>query len=225
MKISKGNIVVRRLIYDDIELVRNWRNSSHVNQFMEYRDFISTDMQEKWYKSVNNNHNMYFLIEYKKEKIGIINGKNIDWTKKTTEAGVFIANEKYLNTEVPFLVVLIFGELALMALGLTTYAHVLKTNERAIRYNKFIGFKLSDGQEEIDNQLYVMTKESYLKKAKLIRAAFFKSTGSEETILRFEKHDYETGFADFLYGKLDKNKIASVEENNGLKTLYFKSFA
>lgn len=223
MIISKGNIVVRRLIHDDIELLRNWRNSPEVNQFMEYRDHITPEMQEKWYKSVNNNYNMYFLIEYKKEKIGIINGKNIDWTKKTTEAGVFIATEKYLNTEVPFLVVLIFGELALMTLGLTAYAHVLKTNERAKRYNKFIGFKLSDGQEEIENQLYFMTAESYLKKAKLIRAAFFKLSGNEETIIRFEKHDYETDFADFLFGKLDKDKIARVEDNNGLKTVYLKA--
>ncbi len=225
MIISKGNIVFRRLIHDDIELVRNWRNSSQVNQFMEYRDYITPEMQEEWYASINNNNNLFFVIEYKNEKIGLINGKDIDWGKQSMETGVFIANEKFLNTEVPLLVVLIFGELGVVTLGLKAYAHILKTNERAIRYNKFIGFSLCEGQEDINNQLYVMTKESYLKKAKLIRAAFFKLTGSTDTILTFEKHDYETDFADFLLSYLDDDKITRVEENLGLKTLYFKSFA
>jgi|TARA_B100001971_G_C18133696_1_gene506310 RimJ/RimL family protein N-acetyltransferase len=224
MIISKGNIVFRRLIHDDIELLRNWRNSSQVNQFMEYRDYITPEMQEKWYTSINNNNNLFFVIEYKNEKIGLINGKNIDWESNTMETGIFIANEKYLNTEVPLLVVLIFGELGIMTLGLTAYAHILKTNKRARRYNKFIGFNLCDGQEEVDNQLYIMTRESYLKKAKLIRSAFFKLTGSTDTILTFEKHDYETDFAESLFSNLDNDKIIRIEEKNGIKTLYFKSF-
>ena len=135
MIITKGNIVFRRLAHDDIELVRNWRNSSQVSQFMEYRDHITPEMQEKWFESVNNINNLYFVIEYKKEKIGLINGKDIDWEGKSMETGVFIANEKYLNTEVPLLAVLIFGELGVMTFGLKAYAHILKSNDRAKRYN------------------------------------------------------------------------------------------
>lgn len=212
-------------MHDDIELVRNWRNSSRVSQFMEYRDHITPEMQEKWFESVNNNYNLYFIIEYKNEKIGLINGKDIDWGNKAMETGIFIADEKYLNTHVPLLTVLLFGELGIMTFGLTAYSHILKTNHRAIRYNKFIGFNLCEGQEDVENQLYVMTKESYMKKAKLIRAAFFKLTGIGDTVISFEKHDYETDFIDFLYDKLDQNKIARTEENNGLKTLYFKSWS
>lgn len=223
MIISKGNIVFRRLIHDDIELVRKWRNSSQVSQFMEYRDYITPEMQEKWFQSVNNSNNLYFIIEYKSEKIGLINGKDIDWDKKTMEVGVFIAIEKYLNTEIPLLAVLVFGELGVVTFELTAYAHILKTNDRAIRYNKFIGFELCDGQEGAENQLYLMTKKSYMKKARLIRAAFFKLTGTEDMVCSFEKQDYETGFVDFLYDKLDENKIARTEINEGIKTLYFKS--
>lgn len=222
MIISKGNIVFRRLIHDDIELLRNWRNSSQVNQFMEYREYITPEMQEKWFKSVNNNDNLYLIIEYKNEKIGLLNGKNIDWRKRTMEAGVFFANEKYISTEVPILTVLIFGELGIMTFGLTPYAHILKTNKRAIRYNKFIGFKLCEGQDDVENQLYVMTKESYLKKSKLLRFAFTKMMGNNEILLSFEKHDYDTGYADFMYSQIDKTNIVRIEENDGLKTLFFK---
>jgi len=223
MIISKGNIVFRRLVHSDIELVRNWRNSSDVSQFMEYREHITPEMQEAWYKSINNNQNLYFVIEYKNEKIGLINGKDIDWDNMSMETGVFIAEKKFLNTEVPLLVILIFGELGVMTFGLKAYAHILKTNERAKRYNKLIGFKLCENQEDVENQLYVMTKESYAKKAKLIRAAFFKISGNNDTVLTFEKHDYENGFVDFIYTKFDENKISRTEINNGLKTIYFKS--
>ncbi|MBC8321077.1 MAG: GNAT family N-acetyltransferase [Bacteroidetes bacterium] len=224
MIISKGNIVFRRLVHEDIELVRNWRNSSQVSQFMEYRDYITPEMQEKWFKSVNNNHNLYFVIEYKNEKIGLINGKYIDWEKRSMETGIFIWDKKYLNTHIPLLAVLIFGELGIMTFGLTAYAHILKTNHRAKRYNRLLGFRLCEGQEDVENQLYVMTKESYFKKAKFIRGAFLKLTSNENTVLKFEQHDYYSDFADFLYDKLNDDKIERVEKNDGLKTLYFKSF-
>lgn len=210
-------------MHDDIELVRNWRNSSKVSQFMEFREHITAEMQEKWFSSINNVHNLYFIIEYKNEKIGLINGKDIDWGNKTMETGVFIANEKFLNTEVPLLAVIIFGELGIMTFGLKAYAHILKSNERAKRYNKFIGFTLCEGQEDIENQLYVMTRESYMKKERLIRAAFFKLTGINDTVISFDLNDNKDGFASFVYDKLDKSKIDRTENHNGLKTLYIKS--
>jgi len=223
MIITKGNIVFRRLVHDDIELVRNHRNSFDVSQFMEYREHITAEMQEKWFQSINNNFNLYFIIEYKGEKIGLINGKDIDWENRSMESGIFIWDKKYLNTHIPLIAVLIFGELGINTFGLTTYAHILKTNHRAKRYNKLLGFKLCDGQENAENQLYKMNKESYLMKAKFIRGAFNKLIGKSDTILKFEKEDYKTDFGDFLFEKLDDGKISRIEEENGLKVLYFKA--
>lgn len=220
MIISKGNIVFRRLVHDDIELIRNWRNSSDVSQFMEYREHITPEMQEKWFNSINNFNNLYFIIEYKGEKIGLINGKDIDWEDRTMETGVFIANNKYINTEIPILAVLTFGELGVVTFELIATAHILKTNQRAKRYNKLIGFKLAEGQEDIENQLYIMTKQSYMKKAMFIRKAFFKLMGKSETILTFEEHDIKSEFDIFLLSKLNKN-IIKVEEENGVKKYYF----
>ncbi len=225
MIISKGNIVFRRLLHKDIELVRNHRNSSDVSQFMEYRQHITHEMQENWFKSINNNNNLYFVIEYKGVKIGLINGKDIDWKKHAMETGIFIWDKNYLNTHIPLLAVLIFGELGIMTFGLTAYAHILKTNHRAKRYNKLLGFRLCEGQENVENQLYVMTKESYFKKAKFIRGAFLKLTGNQDTVMKFEKDDYSTDFANFLTDKLDNGNISRIEDNNGIKTLYFKAIS
>ena len=224
MIIQKGNITFRKLVHDDIELVRKHRNSHDVSQFMEYREHITAEMQEKWFRSIDNHLNLYFIIEYKDQKIGLINGKDIDWENRSMETGIFIWDSKYLNTHIPLLAVLIFGELGIMTFGLKAYAHILATNHRAKRYNKLLGFKLCEGQEGIENQLYVMTKESYVGKAKFIRGAFFKLTGKGDTTLEFEKHDYDSGFADFLFEKLDDGNISRMEDTNGLKRLYFKSF-
>lgn len=223
MIIKKGNIVFRKLVQEDIELVRNHRNSHDVSQFMEYREHITPEMQQRWFNSINNTRNLYFIIEYKDQKIGLINGKDIDWENQSMETGIFIWDKKYLNTHIPLLAVLIFGELGIMTFGLKAYAHILKTNHRAKRYNKLLGFKLCEGQEEAENQLYVMTKESYLKKAKFIRGAFFKLMGNGDTILEFEKVDHNSGFADFLFERLDNGNISRVEEINGLKKLHFKA--
>lgn len=221
MIITKGNFLFRRLTIDDIELVRRWRNSSLVTQYMAYREEITPEMQLQWFQSVDNVNNMYFIIEYKGEKIGVINAKNIDWESRSMETGVFIGEKKYLNTEVPLLAVLIFGELGVANFNLTAYAHILKSNTRAIRYNKFMGFQLCEGQENEENQLYKMTKASHLKKARLIRAAFFRLLGNKEIVLQFEKHDYDSGFAQFLFDRLSEEKALQYEEHEGIKTLYF----
>jgi UDP-4-amino-4,6-dideoxy-N-acetyl-beta-L-altrosamine N-acetyltransferase len=223
MLISKGNIVFRRLTHSDIELVRKQRNSNDVSQFMEYKEIITPEMQEKWFKSIDNIYNLYFIIEYKGEKIGLINGRDIDWDNNAMETGIFIWDKNYLNTHIPMVAVLIFGELGVMTFGLTAYARILKTNHRAKRYNKLLGFKLCEGQEEKENQLYKMTKETYISKSKFIRGAFLKLVGTEDAILEFEEHDNENGFADLFFNKLNNGSIAKITTKNGLKTLYFKS--
>ncbi len=223
MIITRGNIVFRRLTHDDIELVRKHRNSHDVSQFMEYREHITREMQEKWFKSINNINNMYFVIEYKGTKIGLINGKDINYEKLEMETGVFIWDQKYLNTHIPLLAVLIFGEIGVRILGLTAYAHILKSNHRAKRYNRLLGFRICEDQDNKENQLYKMTPKSYLKNSNFIRGAFMKLIGNGRTILEFEDHDLKDGFSDFLYPKLLGDHISSVDEINGLKKIAFKN--
>ena len=81
MIIKKFGITFKRLEKNDIELLRQWRNAPSISQYMEYREHITPEMQEEWFESVNNNNNLYFIIEYKGKKIGPTNGKDIDWEK------------------------------------------------------------------------------------------------------------------------------------------------
>ena len=221
MIIQNGDITFRRLRHEDIELVRNWRNSPEVKNYMEYQGYISPEMQEKWFKSVDNIYNLYFIIEYKGDKLGVINGKDIDWENRTMETGIFIANQKYINSPVPLFAVLTFGELGVVKLEIKATAHILKDNSRAKKYNKMIGFELQEGQEDVYNQFYVMTKESYLKRSKLLTKALNTLMGNHKIVITFEKHDLENGFADFLIKEFDNGQIKKTENFPDKKILYY----
>jgi len=221
MIVKKGNITFRRLTINDIELVRTWRNSREVNQYMEYRDHITPEMQLAWFHSINNNNNLYFIFEYKDEKIGVFNGKDIDWDQGTMETGIFIAEEKYTNTELPLLAVLSFGELGLRIFEMNSYAHILKSNKRAIRYNKLLGFELCEGQEDVENQLYKLNIDRFFNRTKLLRPALYKLMGVKDTVLVFDKDDIESGFSDFLLSKINHDLIKDIVETPEEVTLNF----
>jgi len=68
MELSKYGVKLHRLREEDIELVRTWRNSPLIRQYMEFRDEITPEMQKEWFLSINNNENYYFIIEYQQKK-------------------------------------------------------------------------------------------------------------------------------------------------------------
>ena len=221
MIIKKFGITFKRLEKEDIELLRQWRNAPSISQYMEYRDHITPEMQEEWFESVNNNNNLYFIIEYEGKKIGLINGKNIDWKKYSMETGVFFWDQDIYNTPVPILAVLILGELGVIIGGLTAYARILKSNTRAIRYNKLIGFELCEGQEELENQLYIMSRESYEKKAEKLLKAYQSITGKSQIHLNLELKDYESGIAQLIEKSVDPAIIKNVVQSGEGKIYQF----
>ena len=221
MIIQKGDIRFIRLKEGDIELVRKWRNSPEITQFMEFRDFISEDMQQEWFESIDTIYNMYYLIEYKGEKVGLINGKNINWEEMSMEAGVFYWKKELYNSEVPIVATLIFGDLGVISGGLTSYAHILRDNSRAIRFNKMIGFELCDDQENVENQLYKMSKESYLAHSKRLRKAFYDISGSDPIMVHLEPIDYDKGFGQFIEQYFDTQYLVDKETSDEGTKYYF----
>lgn len=173
-----------RLKHKDIELVRNWRNSEHVNRYMEYREHITAEMQEKWFRSIDNIHNNYFIILVNSTKIGLINGSQIDWEKNETgNGGIFIWDIDHNKTLAPLRASLLLTDLSFM-LGLErTFIKVLKDNPTAITYNLNLGYQLLSGQEEVYNQRYVLTGDNYFSKTKNLKHALLKSASNEITVI------------------------------------------
>ena len=215
MKLTKYGITLNRLREEDIELVRQWRNSPLINQFMEYRENITPEMQRDWFKSVDNFENFYFVIEYQGEKIGLINSSQIDWDTVSSEGGIFLWDEKYYETFVPVWASLCLLETTYFMLGAgKSVIKTLNDNERAKKLNIHLGYELQPGQEDVYNQIYVLTPESFSRHAlRLIRAATLlagKGTGGHS--LFFDQVDIMSGLADFFHGKIKKEMILDYKE-------------
>ncbi len=199
MRIHKYGITLKRITEDDIELLRQWRNSENVNRYMEYREYITPKMQRKWFESINNYNNFYYLIIHKGEKVGVINEKNINREGDgTSESGLFVANKKYLKTHIPLLASLTLIELNFYILGgKESYIRTLKNNKTAIAYNKTLGYELCEGQEDVENQKYRLTRESFERATLKIRKAASRFTSSDypNGYVLFEPPDYQLGIA------------------------------
>ena len=62
LTLSQYGVTLKRLELNDIEEVRQWRNFNHIQNKMQYKEDISSEMQLIWFNSVNNKLNYYFII-------------------------------------------------------------------------------------------------------------------------------------------------------------------
>ena len=183
--IIKGYAVtLSRLTVDDIEQVRQWRNSEKIRQFMEFREEITPEMQEKWFASIDNEFNNYYIIHDGETKIGLIYGAEIDWKKGITgNGGIFISDESYWNTYFPLSATLLLMEISFILGMKAAYIKVLRDNEKAIQFNTNIGFELMENQNDKVNQQYILTKKSYDLKTEKLRQLIEKVYSNAITII------------------------------------------
>lgn len=162
MELTNYGITLRRLTEDKIELVRNWRNDPKISSTMFYQEYITAEMQKKWFDKIKD-VDLYFIIEYKGEEIGVINVKDIDYQLKTGETGVFIYDDKYLNTDVAYRAHLVMFDYIYEELDfISTYSHIRNDNPRASRFISFLGAVYDQINSNDNSHAYVLEKENYL---------------------------------------------------------------
>lgn len=165
MIIKKYNIELSRLDMNDIELLRQKRNSQKIRERMVFQEIISEKQQLDWFRSIDNFHNLYLIIHYEGKQIGVINGKNADFETKTSEGGIFIWDEEYINSIVPALCSIIMHDYNFYVCEFEkTFIKVLKNNAAAITFNKLFGYEILD--ENTTDNFYncVLTKERYIER-------------------------------------------------------------
>jgi UDP-4-amino-4,6-dideoxy-N-acetyl-beta-L-altrosamine N-acetyltransferase len=181
LTINQYGVTLKRITEEDLELLRYWRNQQSVKMYMDFRDYITPEMQQKWFLSVNNKYNYYFIIEFEGKKVGLINAKNFSYEDGFGEGGIFIWDQDYINSFAAVfstLCVLNFVYFKVKLCKLSR-ARILRDNDRAIHYNQLIGYKLLPDQENVINQLYELTLEDYIKNAtKLNKAAEMLNNGN-----------------------------------------------
>lgn len=155
-------VVLRRLTHDKIEMVRQWRNSKEIRSTMFYQDEITPEMQQNWFRKVDNDRNWYFIIEFRGEDVGVINVKDIDYEAGTGETGIFIHAQKYLGTDIAYRAHLVMFDFIFNTLGLTsTISHIRPENEKAIRFALFLGADPDESSSTEAVSVYIITADGY----------------------------------------------------------------
>lgn len=157
-------VTLRRLTHKRIEMVRQWRNDPKISQYMLTHDYITPEMQEKWFQKVSQSETaFYFIIEYQGEPVGLIDIRDVDYEKKTGEPGMYIYNDEYLNSDVGLRAGFCFGQFLWGMLKLDScYIFVLDNNKRAIDFNVLQGYERVGDYVGENVHKYVITRERAL---------------------------------------------------------------
>lgn len=169
--ISRYGIILRPLTFQKLELVRHWRNHPKISRYMAYREYITPDMQQKWFQRISaSGCDFYFIIEYQGREIGLINVKDVDYQQKCGEQGIFVWDDEYLNSGVAFLAFFALDDFCMETLGLETVCcHILRDNRRAIRFDEYLGFRLCDRHDMSVSPKYQRTLGDKSIRAKILK--------------------------------------------------------
>lgn len=203
MIIKKYGISLVRLKKEHIEMLRQMRNLEYIQDKMIYKKKISKWKQKRWFKSINNICNYYFLIQYDGKFIGLVNGKDADYENRTMEGGIFLWEKEYWNTHIPVIASVVMNDCSFFISNFKLItAKIVTNNIHALKFNLNIGYQ----KIEEKNGFVVMhlTKDNYLKKIEKIRKGIIVLTQDFELLsikdISFEDDDQED--MKLLYTKL-----------------------
>lgn len=167
MKVQKYGICLSRLTEADIELVRRMRNREDIRRNMFVQDHISMEDQALWFSKVNNIYNYFFLILCDDHPVGLIHMKDVDYSARTCESGIFLWDSRASLSGVSVKAGVCLTDLAISALGMEkTFARVKPDNVLANRHNLSLGFLSSGGAE---NSCLVLEKSRFMEFAPKLR--------------------------------------------------------
>jgi glycosyltransferase involved in cell wall biosynthesis len=137
------------LQHHHIQMVRKWRNSSFVNQQMDYREEISEEQQEKWYKTIDSTRQFYFVHRYRGEWVGFSHiHTSLESSEgpslKIGENGGFVCSPKWQGSGIPVAIALETLDFAFNSLSIDRLRiKVNSSNVSAIELNKALGYKFT----------------------------------------------------------------------------------
>ena len=158
--LSRYDVTLVPLTKEHIQLVRKWRNDPSIKKYARDQHYITKEAQEKWWKSKDNDENLYYLVEIDNKYIGLIWANNL---YKRTETGFYIYDEDYQNSIYSYKVVTFFHEILFNKLKLEfIHCDIMHTNKRAIRFNTSLGYK------NVMYDAYLLSKDDFLESRKRI---------------------------------------------------------
>lgn len=138
-----SDISLRLLESDDIELVRNWRNSPDVAPYMYNETHISEEQQIKWFEKISNeNSSVYWIIEFEGKKLGLASLTGIDKTLSSCYWAFYLGDLSVrgggIGAKIEYNVLeYVFNELKLNKLR----CEVFISNDKVIKMHEKFGFR------------------------------------------------------------------------------------
>lgn len=181
-----------RVSETDIEALRYWRNQEFIRNTMQFKEYITPQMQKEWFQKINNKYNYYFIIEHDNKKIGLINCKDTIPDTKIAEGGIFIWDKSYWGTMIPAFASLtmlqaVFEYFKSGEESIITVAH---NNRVALDFNIMLGYEMNKNESDNDYYKLHLSKEKYFTYCKkLINAAAIYNKGNSEFILKASPSD------------------------------------
>lgn len=181
-----------RVSEDDIEVLRYWRNQEFIRNTMQFKEYITPQMQKEWFRKINNKYNYYFIIEHDNKKIGLINCKDTIPDTKIAEGGIFIWDKSYWGTMIPA-----FASLTMLQAvfeyfksGEESIITVACNNTIALDFNIMLGYEINKVESNNDYYKLHLSKDKYFTYCKkLINAAAIYNKGNSEFILKASPSD------------------------------------
>jgi len=163
---------IRPIEEKDLKLLLEWRNSERIHSLMLTDHKITWDEHNKWFQKISKyNPKRNFVFEYQSIPIGYMGYTEFDEINKTCSPGAYLG-ECCGNIPIDaalylfyYTVEYAFEVLKQKAL-ITT---VFKTNKRALKIDKILGYEIIDSKQVIKNNeikdIYIlkMTKEIWNK--------------------------------------------------------------
>lgn len=176
MIIRKYGIELHRIQHCDIELIRTTRNREDIRTRMFDQGIISAAQQEAWFHSIDNMYNYFFIIQHQGNRIGLIQGKDINLENRTAEGGIYIWEPTLLGSSIPAKASICFMEATFSLLLMDrVYARIRKDNPQAYRYNQALGYIPAP---EKGADYMALTREIYEKNIPALRKL---AAGGRET--------------------------------------------
>lgn len=149
--VKREDFMLRPLGIEDLEDLRNWRNSDTIRKWFVDQSLITSSQQTNWYTNyLKKENDLFFIIvdlKIRLRPVGALSLYNINYEGREAEFGRFMIGDpaargmglggKTLDA---------ICEFSREVLGLDSmYLEVLSDNEAAIKVYDRVGFKIVDG--------------------------------------------------------------------------------
>lgn len=136
-------LTLRDLKAEDGALLRHWRNSSEVSEYMYTRGTISEEDHARWFSAIQRDRSRkYWIVELDEVPIGLLNLCDIDEKNRTANWGFYLASEAVRGRGVGSYCEFWIQRYVFETLGFNKiWGEILSDNHRMLHNHEKFGFR------------------------------------------------------------------------------------